>query len=1015
MAGSPPPPAAAAAPSINSLHDSEVVAQLRSGENAAVLSAYFGEAEYRELRKLAQLAAKRRTRGGPRVLILPGIMGSKIGTPGRFRDDVLWLDPVEVMAGKLLDLALPKGKNLKAVGVMLFGYLKLKLHLQIAGFDASFHPYDWRQSIDTLGGELATRIRKERSRSVMLVAHSMGGLVARAAMQTAAGNHITRLIELGTPNYGSYAPVQALRATYPTVRKIAALDLHHSPEQLAEKVFRTLPGLYQMLPAPERCGHIDFFDPKSWPRDVLAPEAKILDQAREVQTALAPADERCCLIIGVNQETVTDARSKSGGFEYTLTLDGDGTVPRNFAEWPKARTWFVEESHGGLTNNSSVGATVIDLLRSGDTTRLPTVRSRKRHVVVGKIGDTALRRSVAGKVRWNELSLEARRKILEPVISPEFHGQPAVTVPATPAPQPQPRLIDSQHRRRTLEIRLACGSITEAESQAVVLGVFRGVEPGGAAAAIDKRLKGAVKEFTLRRMFSGNRGEVFVLPAGRSQLAADMVLLAGLGDFDRFDAAAQQFVAENVVRTFLRTQVDDFASVLLGAGSGVTVETALANQIGGYFRALKENDSDHRLRRITLVEYDRAKCDAIRQALYSLSATSLFDEIDVLFETVELPTVTAAAEAAPTHRRPDQRFAYLIVAQDGSSPKQLTLRASVLTSGAKAAVLTGTKTVPKRKLDQHLKRIAHTDFTVRRLPAYGKELAGLLLHEDVLAALTTVRSHHLVVVHDEAAAGYPWETLCVEGHFPAAGAGLSRRYAAENLSVARWREVRRQDAALDVLLVVDPTGDLEGAVEEGDRLQELLAREKRVRIVEVRGADATHERLLDEFRSGRYDVLHYAGHAFFDTEQAGRSGILCADNKVLSGADLANVAELPALAFFNACEAGRIRGGNRFSEDARLRLRRNVSLAEAFLRGGVANYVGTYWPVGDAEAGRFALTFYRALVRGESVGRSLSAARSVVLKLKSVDWADYIHYGNYDFTLKERESSAAAPPSRGKK
>lgn len=1003
MTRKPQTPAAAAVPSINSLHDDEVVAQLRSGENAAVLGAYFGEAEYRELRKLAQAAATRQVRGGPRVLILPGIMGSKIGKPGRLRDDVLWLDPLEVMAGKLVNLALPRGKGLKAVGVMLFGYLKLKLTLQIAGFDASFHAYDWRQSLDVLGNELAARIAKDRARSVMLVAHSMGGLVSRAAMGTASGDRITRLIELGTPNYGSFAPVQALRATYPTVRKIAALDLHHTPEQLAEKVFRTLPGLYQMLPAPERCESLDFFDPKSWPKDVLAPDAKILNEARRVQASLAPADERCCLVVGVNQETVTSAKRAQGLFEYTITLDGDGTVPRALAEWPKARSWFVEESHGGLTNNAQVGATVVDLLRTGDTTRLPTARSRKRHVVVGKIRDSALRNSVTGKVRWTELSLEARRKILEPVISPEFHGQTIAPVRTTPAPAPLPRLIDSQHRRRTLEIRLACGSITEAQAQALVLGVFKGVEPGGAAAAIDQRLDGAVKEFTLRRMFSGNRGEVFVLPAGRSQLPADMVLLAGLGDFDRFDAAAQQFVAENVVRTFLRTQVDDFASVLLGAGSGVSVETALANQIGGYFRALKENDGEHRLRRITLVEYDRAKCEAIRQALYTLSATPLFDDIEVLFDEVELPTVTApVADTGPRHKRADQRFAYLIVAQDGPSTKQLGFRASVLTSGAKAAVLTGTQVVSRHQLELHLKRIARSDFTSRRLRGYGEGLGKLLLHSDVLEALESVRSHHLVVVHDSAAAGVPWETLCVNGRFPAASAGLSRRYTAENLSVARWREVRRQDAMLDVLLVINPTGDLEGAADEGDRLKALLAKERRIRVIELRGADATRERLLEEFRSGRYDVLHYAGHAFFDAEQPGRSGILCADQKVLSGADLANIAELPALAFFNACEAGRIRSGNRFSGDASLALRRNVSLAEAFLRGGVANYVGTYWPVGDVEAGKFSLVFYRSLVRGDSIGKALNSARTAVRKLGSVDWADYIHYGSYDFAIKRR-------------
>ncbi len=986
------------------LHDDEVLRQLRSGENEAVLRGNFGDAEYRELRRLARAVAARRVRGGPRVLILPGIMGSKIGTPGRLRDNVLWLDPVEVMAGKLLELALPQGRKLQPVGVMLFGYLKLKLTLQLAGFDAAFHPYDWRLGLDHLGNELGDRIARERSPAVHLVAHSMGGLVARAAMNSSSGGRIKQLIELGTPNHGSFAPVQALRATYPTVRKIAALDLHHSAEQLAEKVFRTLPGLYQMLPSPERHEAIDFFNPRSWPADVMAPDGRMLDDARRVRAALAPADERCCLIVGVNQETVTSARRQKESFEYTLTLDGDGTVPRALAEWPKARTWFVEETHGGLTNNAVIGASVVDLLRTNDTTRLLASVSRKRRVVVGRIGDSALRQRMTGKIRWTELSLEARRKFLEPVISPEFHGQGTQAAAAVaPHKAPQPRLLDSRHRRRTLEIRLACGSITEVQSAAIVLGVFRGVEPGGAAAAIDTRLDGAVREFTLRRMFSGNRGEVFMLPTGRSPLSAEMVLLAGLGDFDRFDAEAQQFVAENIVRTFVHTHVDEFATVLLGAGSGVSIEAALANQIGGYFRALKESDDERRLRRITLVEYDSSKCIAIRQALFKLSATPLFDDIEVSFDEVRLPTVTAPAPAQLKRgrQRAEQRFAYLIVSQEGTTTRSLSLRASVLTSGSKAAVLTGTKIIPRRQLTEHLQRIAHGDFTARRLSGYGEVLGALLLHRDVLAALDTVKTQHLVVVHDSAAAAYPWETLCVNGRFPAAGAGLSRRYAAENLSVARWRESRRRDATLDVLLVVNPTGDLAGADAEGDRLKALLQEEKKIRIVELRGQEATRERLLDEFRSGRYDVLHYAGHAFFDPEQPGRSGIVCTDQKVLSGADLSNVTELPALAFFNACEAGRIRSGTRFSEQTQDRLRRNVSLAESFLRGGVANYVGTYWPVGDSEAEKFSVTFYRSLVRGASVGRALNSARMAVRKLGSVDWADYIHYGNFDFMIKE--------------
>ena len=75
---------------------------------------------------------------------------------------------------------------------------------------------------------------------------------------------------------------------------------------------------------------------------------------------------------------------------------------------------------------------------------------------------------------------------------------------------------------------------------------------------------------------------------------------------------------------------------------------------------------------------------------------------------------------------------------------------------------------------------------------------------------------------------------------------------------------------------------------------------------------------------------------------------------------------------------------------------------EAFLRGGVANYVGTYWPVGDDPAKLFAERFYKGLMNGQSIGAALVASRKAVWETGSVDWADYIHYGSHDFMLKIR-------------
>jgi len=78
---------------------SAVEEALVSGERARELEELFGESEYRELVELARHAGARSRRGGRKVLILPGIMGSKLGVPNSFLlfDDVYWLDPVDVV------------------------------------------------------------------------------------------------------------------------------------------------------------------------------------------------------------------------------------------------------------------------------------------------------------------------------------------------------------------------------------------------------------------------------------------------------------------------------------------------------------------------------------------------------------------------------------------------------------------------------------------------------------------------------------------------------------------------------------------------------------------------------------------------------------------------------------------------------------------------------------------------------------------------------------------------------
>jgi pimeloyl-ACP methyl ester carboxylesterase len=414
----------ASLPSIGDLHDDQIVALLRSGAHAALLIAYFGEPEYRELAQLAKLAVTRRNPRGRRVFVLPGIMGSRLGLVARRTYSLLWLHPTALANGELTQLAMPGPRSLRAVGVMLPGYLKLRLRLEIAGLRPLFCPFDWRHDIEVLARAFAQTIERSGERKALVVGHSMGGLVARAALAHDKKRRIAKLIQLGAPNDGSFAPLQALRAVYPTVRKIAALDRNHTAEQLARTVYHTLPGIYQMLPSAAGPGEIDLFDPRQWPDDELAPDAKLLARARKIRARLPAADQRCSAIVGVGQETIVSATLRGRAFEYEFRAEGDGTVPLARARWAEAATWFVNENHGALTQNDVVLAAVCDILKDGDTRRLRTTAPHPPDATPRTATDDELRAAALHKVQWEKLSLESRRHILEPVLTPEFLAPP---------------------------------------------------------------------------------------------------------------------------------------------------------------------------------------------------------------------------------------------------------------------------------------------------------------------------------------------------------------------------------------------------------------------------------------------------------------------------------------------------------------------------------------------------------------------------------------------------------------
>lgn len=402
------------------LDERTMVALLAAPAPHEGLIEYFGPALHAELVQLARHALSQPpSPGARRVYVLPGIMGSQLGIVrgGGKPNDILWLDPIDFQLGRLSELKLGMNPRVVALGAMNYSYLKLTLRLRVAGYDAVLLDYDWRRDVASLGDQLSARIAADGRAEVALVAHSMGGLVARAALARPAGARISGVVMLGTPNAGSYGAVQALRGTYAVVRKLAQLDLRHEAELLAREVFSTFPGLHELLPARGAVDALDFFDVSTWPDDAQRPSPDMLRAAGDLPGRIASGDARCHVVVGCNRLTATRVARHDTQFEYEYSLRGDGTVPIALARLEGAGHGYIDCGHSELPLDDRVIAGTLDLLGAGATSRFAAAPPADGDVRL-RITDAELRDLHQGKLDWPHMSAAERRLFLDTLNEP---------------------------------------------------------------------------------------------------------------------------------------------------------------------------------------------------------------------------------------------------------------------------------------------------------------------------------------------------------------------------------------------------------------------------------------------------------------------------------------------------------------------------------------------------------------------------------------------------------------------
>jgi len=398
--------------------DGELCALLAAGAARHELIAMLGAADHALLTALARRALATAPRHAETVYLLPGIMGTQLGVArvAPLPPDLLWLDPQDIIGGGLDRLRLD-APALITLGAIQYSYLALQLRLRAAGFRVVVHDYDWRADLGALATDFAARLRADDSPGVAVIAHSMGGLIARRALVEPGLERLLRLITLGTPHAGSYGAVQALRGTYPVVRRLAALDRQHDAEYLATRIFSTFPSIHQLLPAAAAPGSPSLLDAASWPATGPRPDAQGLAAARSFAADLPPADARCIAISGTHQRTVTGLRLADDDFLYEVSDGGDGTVPLNSAAWTGCDNYFVRCEHSALPRSATVARALLELLRHGRTARLASGPGRPRGLHV-TVSDRDLRHTWCEKIDWLRLAPAARRAYLNRLNEP---------------------------------------------------------------------------------------------------------------------------------------------------------------------------------------------------------------------------------------------------------------------------------------------------------------------------------------------------------------------------------------------------------------------------------------------------------------------------------------------------------------------------------------------------------------------------------------------------------------------
>lgn len=180
----------------------------------------------------------------------------------------------------------------------------------------------------------------------------------------------------------------------------------------------------------------------------------------------------------------------------------------------------------------------------------------------------------------------------------------------------------------------------------------------------------------------------------------------------------------------------------------------------------------------------------------------------------------------------------------------------------------------------------------------------------------------------------------------------------------------------------DPDGDLPDARVEATAVAQLLG------VEPMFGDEVTADVLLHA--ASTKEVVHYCGHAFFDSDDAFASGLYTAEQGVVTARQFLNSPGTMRLMALSGCSTGRndVRPGDEL-----------LGFTRAMLYAGAASLLVTLWPIDDDASAALMAAFYdRWLNRGQPKVQALRDAQCDAIAAGFTEpnqWAPFTLVGDW--------------------